>query len=70
LRFKRSVEFKNEFLIALQNLPEKQRETFALRYYEEMTYEEISNLLGTSIGGLKANYFQAVKKLSSLLKDK
>lgn len=64
-----SDEFKNEFLKAMNSLPEKQRETFALRYYEELSYEEMSEMLGTSVGGLKANCFQAVKKLSSLLKD-
>ncbi len=57
-------EFEDKFLDILSSLPKKQRETFALRYFDEMSYEEISNLLGTSVGGLKANYHQAVKKLS------
>jgi RNA polymerase sigma-70 factor (ECF subfamily) len=61
-------EFEAKFLKALDSLPAKQRETFALRYYEELPYEEISKMLGTSVGGLKANYFQAVKKLGKLLK--
>jgi len=61
--------FREKFEKALFELPEKQRETFALRFYEELSYEEISKLLGTSVGGLKANYFQAVKKLANLLKD-
>ncbi|HRK60677.1 MAG TPA: sigma factor-like helix-turn-helix DNA-binding protein, partial [Candidatus Kapabacteria bacterium] len=39
----------------------------ALRYFDELTYEEISNILGTSVGGLKANYFQAVQKLMVIL---
>ena len=60
-------EFEENFLKVLAKLPEKQRETFALRYFEEMTYEEISNMLGTSVGGLKANYYQAVKKLAKYL---
>lgn len=63
-----SEEYKDAFVEALSSLPEKQRETFALRYFEELSYEEISNMLGTSVGGLKANYFQAVKKLSHLMK--
>jgi RNA polymerase sigma-70 factor (ECF subfamily) len=63
-------EFKKEFFRALDKLPDKQRETFALRYFEEMKYEEISEVLGTSVGGLKANYFQAVRKLAKYLKDK
>ncbi len=63
-----SDEFSEKFYRMLSKLPEKQRETFALRYFEDMSYEEISKLLGTSIGGLKANYFQAVKKLAVFLK--
>lgn len=62
-------EFLSKFNSALAKLPEKQRETFALKYFDELKYEEISELLGTSIGGLKANYYQAVKKLSSILKQ-
>ncbi|MFA7325416.1 MAG: sigma-70 family RNA polymerase sigma factor [Candidatus Kapaibacterium sp.] len=59
---------QNELLLKeLANLPEKQREVFSLRYFEDLTYNEISKLLGTSVGGLKANYFHAVKKLSSKL---
>jgi len=61
-------EFENNFLKLLNKLPDKQRETFALRYFDNLSYEEISNLLGTSIGGLKANYYQAVKKLTNILK--
>lgn len=62
-------ELERKFLEELAKLPEKQRETFALRYFENLSYEEISKLLGTSVGGLKANYFQAVKKLSEKLKS-
>ncbi len=61
-------EFNNRFIKMLSKLPEKQRETFALRYFDELPYEEISKILGTSVGGLKANYFQAVKKLAVYLK--
>lgn len=61
--------FKIEFEKALSKLPKKQRETFALRYFEKLPYEEISEMLGTTVGGLKANYFQAVKKLAIFLKD-
>ena len=62
-------EFESNFIILLSKLPEKQRETFALRYFDELPYEEISQMIGTSVGGLKANYHQAVKKLSVLLKE-
>ena len=62
-----NAEFYSNVHKALAQLPEKQRETFALRYFDELTYEEISNILGTSVGGLKANYFQAVQKLMIIL---
>jgi len=48
---------------AIAKLPEKQKAIFILRYHEELSYEEISLILKTSIGGLKANYFHAVKKI-------
>lgn len=60
-------EFEKKFLIILSKLPEKQRETFALRYFDNLTYEEISNMLGTTVGGLKANYYQATRKIAELL---
>lgn len=62
------TEFQQKFDYLMNQLPEKQRETFILRYIDELSYEEISQMLGTSIGGLKANYFQAVKKLALILK--
>lgn len=63
------LEFEQRFEEAMQHLPKKQRETFALRYFEDLPYSEISKMLGTSEGGLKANYFQAVKKLAKYLKE-
>jgi RNA polymerase sigma-70 factor (ECF subfamily) len=48
---------------AIEKLPEKQKSVFILRYHEELSYEEISLILKTSVGGLKANYFHAVKKI-------
>lgn len=48
---------------AIAFLPDKQRAVFNLRYYDGMNYEEISEILETSVGGLKANYFHAVKKI-------
>lgn len=62
-------ELEERFMNALASLPDKQRETFALRYFDNMTYDEISDMIGTSVGGLKANYYQAVKKLGKFLKD-
>ncbi len=54
---------------ALQQLPEKQRIVFNLKYFQEMKYEEISEILGTTVGALKASYHYAVKKIESFLKD-
>jgi RNA polymerase sigma-70 factor (ECF subfamily) len=52
---------------ALATLPPKQRQVFDLKYFEEMKYEEIAHITGTSIGALKASYFHAVKKLEAHL---
>ncbi len=48
---------------ALLTLPEKQRLVFNMKYFEDLKYEEISNILGTSVGALKASYHLAVKKI-------
>jgi RNA polymerase sigma-70 factor (ECF subfamily) len=53
----------------LQKLPVKQREIFILRNYDELSYEEISEVTGKSIGGLKANYFHAINKIMELVKE-
>jgi len=53
---------------ALVGLPEKQRLVFNMRYYEEMSYQSISDVLGTSIGALKASYHHAVKKIEFHIK--
>lgn len=58
-------DFQAQFELILAELPEKQRETFVLRYFQELSYEEISRMLGTTVGGLKANYFQAAKKIAT-----
>ncbi|MCS6967795.1 MAG: RNA polymerase sigma factor [Cytophagales bacterium] len=52
---------------ALLTLPDKQRLVFNLRYYEELSYEEISAITGTSVGALKASYHHAVKKVEEYL---
>ncbi len=53
---------------AMDRLPEKQKAVFVLRYYEELAYEEIAVILSTSVGGLKANYHHAVKKIEAYVK--
>lgn len=55
---------------AVATLPEAQRATFLLRYYEDMPYKEMSDIMGTSIEGLKTNYHLAVKKIKEFLTKK
>lgn len=56
-----------ELQAAIEKLPEKQRLVFNMRYYDEIKYEEMSEILGTSVGALKASYHHAVKKLTEQL---
>ncbi len=53
---------------AILSLPEKQRIVFLMKYYDEMKYKEISKVLDTSVGGLKASYHHAVSKIEEFLK--
>lgn len=55
---------------AISQLPDVQRTVFTLRYYDEMKYSEISTLLGTSEGALKASYHLAVKKITEFFKNR
>lgn len=52
---------------AIIALPEKQQLVFRMKYFQELKYEEMSEILGTSIGGLKASYFHAVKKIEDYM---
>lgn len=54
---------------ALMKLPDKQRTVFAMRYYEELSYEQISEITGTSVGALKASYHIAYEKVKSFLNE-
>jgi len=54
---------------AILSLPEKQRVVFNLKYYDEIKYEEMSGILKTSVGALKASYHHAVKKIKKYLKE-
>jgi len=54
---------------AILKLPEKQRAVFNMRYFEEMTYEDMSAVTGTSVGALKASYHHAVKKIEQFLEE-
>ena len=60
------IEIKLQKAVAL--LPEKQRLVFKMKYYEELKYEELSEILGTSVGALKASYHHAVKKIEEFVK--
>jgi RNA polymerase sigma-70 factor (ECF subfamily) len=53
--------------LGIQQLPEKQRLVFNLRYFDEMPYEEMSRVLGTSEGALKASYHHAAKKIEEFI---
>lgn len=55
------------FLRAIHSLPKKQQIVFNLKYFKEMKYEEISEIVGTSVGALKASYHHAVKKVEQFL---
>ncbi len=54
---------------AILTLPEKQRLVFQMKYFEEMKYDEMSDILGTSVGALKASYHHAVKKIEKFLSN-
>lgn len=67
-----NIEQKEKFGIlekVLQKLPTKQREVFIFRNFEELSYEEIAQITGNTIGGLKANYFHAMKKITELMRN-
>ncbi len=53
----------------LQKIPPKQKEVFIMKNYEQMSYEEIAEVTGKSVGGLKSNYFQAMKKILKLVNE-
>ncbi|MBL7129397.1 MAG: sigma-70 family RNA polymerase sigma factor [Ignavibacteria bacterium] len=55
---------------AISTLPDQQRAVFNLRFYDNLSYDEIARILNKSTGGMKANYFHAVKKIEVFLKSK
>lgn len=54
---------------AIATLPEKQQLVFNMKYFDNMKYEQISEILETSVGGLKASYFHAVRKIEAYIKN-
>lgn len=61
-------EVQRKLQKALLRLPDKQRLVFNLKYYEDLRYDEMAEITGTSVGGLKASYHHAVKKIQKNLK--
>lgn len=53
---------------AIETLPAQQRAVFNMRYYDNLSYEEISHIMNKSVGGMKANYFHALKNIGKYLK--
>ena len=62
-------ELKKLVAEAVSSLPVQQRQVFVLRFYEELSYEEIARIMHRSLGALKANYFHAMKKIGARLKN-
>lgn len=60
-------EVEMKLQAAVLSLPEKQRLVFNMKYYQEMKYEDISEILGTTVGALKASYHHAVKKIEAYM---
>jgi len=62
-------EIQNKLQKALLKLPDKQRLVFNLKYFEEMPYEQMAEVTGTSVGALKASFHHAVKKIEEFLSN-
>jgi RNA polymerase sigma-70 factor (ECF subfamily) len=60
-------EVEQKLQEAILTLPEKQRLVFNMKYFEDITYEEMESILGTSVGALKASFHHAVKKIERFL---
>ncbi len=62
-------EIQRKLQVAIATLPEKQKAVFIMKYFEEMKYEEMSAITGTSVGALKASYHHAVQKIEESLQQ-
>lgn len=62
-------ELQAQLQEVIARLPEKQRLVFQMKYFQDMKYEEISEILGTSVGALKATYHHAVKKIAEFFQE-
>ena len=63
-------EVQKKLQKAILTLPEKQRIVFNMKYFEEMKYEDMSEILDTSVGALKASYHHAVKKIEKFFTER
>lgn len=63
------TEIQRKLIEAIQSLPDKQRAVFNMKYFDEMTYESMAVITGTSIGALKASYHLSIKKIEEFLKQ-
>lgn len=62
-------EIEKIFIAAIETLPEKQKLVFNLKYFDDLKFQEIEQMLGTSVGALKASYHLAVKKIEDYIKQ-
>ncbi len=62
-------EAQRKLIRAITLLPDKQRLVFTMRYFDDLSYEEISRILGTSVGALKASYHFAVEKIKQFFEN-
>jgi len=62
-------ELQLQFQKALLKLPEKQRVVFNMKYFDEMKYEDMAEILNTSVGALKASFHHAMKKIEKFIKE-
>lgn len=60
-------DLEKKLQLAILQLPEKQRLVFNMRYFDEVPYEEIADITGTSVGALKASYHHAMKKIENTM---
>ena len=63
-------KIQRELYLAILKLPDRQKAVFNMRYFQDMKYEDIAEVLGTTVGALKASYHHAYQKIVSHLKEK
>lgn len=62
-------EVQKKLFAVMETLPDKQRAVFQMKYFDDMKYQDISEILNTSVGALKASYHHAVKKIEQAFKE-